>query len=143
MISVDKWPELEVRALYDGDEAKDMEPVMTIEGDPDISRISKPYCWVLLREPPQRDCRQVRREGRQRQGDTLLQRAIRSILDSGNGRIRGAQGRGLGVSTDANADYWGVESMGTIPHALIAVYKGDTAEAAMAFDRYIESGVNR
>lgn len=31
---VDKWNEIEVRALYDGDEAKDMEPVFVIEGNP-------------------------------------------------------------------------------------------------------------
>jgi nicotinate phosphoribosyltransferase len=49
----------------------------------------------------------------------------------------------FGVSTDANADYWGVESMGTIPHALIAVYGGDTAQAALEFDKYIDSKVNR
>ncbi len=49
----------------------------------------------------------------------------------------------FGVSTDANADYWGVESMGTIPHALIAAYNGDTGEAALEFDKYVDARVNR
>jgi len=34
------------------------------------------------------------------------------------------------VSTDANASWWGGRGTGTIPHALIAVYGGDTVAAA-------------
>jgi len=49
----------------------------------------------------------------------------------------------FGVSTDANADYWGSEAQGTIPHALISCYKGDTSAAALAFDRHISPTVNR
>jgi nicotinate phosphoribosyltransferase len=49
----------------------------------------------------------------------------------------------FGVSTDANADYWGSEGLGTIPHALIACYLGDTYKAADAFDRQIKPEVNR
>jgi len=49
----------------------------------------------------------------------------------------------FGVSTDANADYWGVESLGTIPHFLIGCYAGNTAEAFLAFDRHTDPRVNR
>jgi nicotinate phosphoribosyltransferase len=49
----------------------------------------------------------------------------------------------FGVSTDANADYWGIEGLGTIPHALIAAYNGSTSDACLAFDRQIDSDVNR
>jgi nicotinate phosphoribosyltransferase len=41
----------------------------------------------------------------------------------------------IGVSTDAQASWWGGRGVGTLPHALIATYKGDTVAAAQAFAR--------
>jgi nicotinate phosphoribosyltransferase len=38
----------------------------------------------------------------------------------------------IGVSTDAQASWWGSEGIGTVPHALIAAYGGDTVAAAVA-----------
>ena len=32
----------------------------------------------------------------------------------------------IGVSTDAQASWWGGRGMGTVPHGLIAAYDGDT-----------------
>jgi nicotinate phosphoribosyltransferase len=41
------------------------------------------------------------------------------------------------VSTDAQASWWGGRGVGTVPHALIAAYGGDTALAARRFaDRF-------
>jgi nicotinate phosphoribosyltransferase len=37
------------------------------------------------------------------------------------------------VSTDAQASWWGGRGVGTVPHALIAAFGGDTVEAARAF----------
>lgn len=48
------------------------------------------------------------------------------------------------VSTDANGAWWGTEGVGTMPHALIAAFDGDTVEATLAFTRYcrdLEPGV--
>jgi nicotinate phosphoribosyltransferase len=43
----------------------------------------------------------------------------------------------IGVSTDAQASWWGGRGVGTVPHALIAAFGGDTVAAARAFaDRY-------
>jgi nicotinate phosphoribosyltransferase len=43
----------------------------------------------------------------------------------------------IGVSTDAQASWWGGRGVGTVPHGLIAAYGGDTVTAATAFaDRY-------
>jgi nicotinate phosphoribosyltransferase len=43
----------------------------------------------------------------------------------------------IGVSTDAQASWWGGRGMGTVPHGLIAAYGGDTVRAATIFaDRY-------
>jgi nicotinate phosphoribosyltransferase len=37
------------------------------------------------------------------------------------------------VSTDAQGDYWGGSGGGTVPHAIIACFLGDTAAAMLAF----------
>jgi nicotinate phosphoribosyltransferase len=43
----------------------------------------------------------------------------------------------IGVSTDAQASWWGGRGVGTVPHALIAAFGGDTVAAARLFaDRY-------
>ena len=43
----------------------------------------------------------------------------------------------IGVSTDAQASWWGGRGVGTVPHGLIAAYGGDTVAAARAFaDRF-------
>ena len=39
----------------------------------------------------------------------------------------------IGVSTDAQASWWGGRGVGTVPHGLIAAYGGDTVAAAAAF----------
>ena len=45
----------------------------------------------------------------------------------------------IGVSTDAQASWWGGRGVGTVPHGLIAAYGGDTVAAARAFaDRYAD-----
>lgn len=41
------------------------------------------------------------------------------------------------VSTDAQGAWWGGRGTGTIPHALIAAFMGDTAEATSAFARHL------
>jgi nicotinate phosphoribosyltransferase len=47
------------------------------------------------------------------------------------------------VSTDAQGAWWGGRGRGTIPHALIAAFLGDTAEATVAFARYLPVDVPR
>ena len=39
----------------------------------------------------------------------------------------------IGVSTDAQASWWGGRGIGTVPHALIAAYGGNTVLAATKF----------
>jgi nicotinate phosphoribosyltransferase len=48
-----------------------------------------------------------------------------------------------GVSTDANGVQVNMTGMGTIPHSLIAAYRGDTVQASKAFNRYVEPSVKR
>jgi len=41
------------------------------------------------------------------------------------------------VSSDAGGSWWGARGVGTMPHALIAAFGGDTVEATLAFARYV------
>lgn len=47
------------------------------------------------------------------------------------------------VSTDAQASWWGGRGGGTVPHALIACFLADTAEAMLAFAAHIPIEVPR
>src|SRR5918911_4657433 len=46
-------------------------------------------------------------------------------------------GGAIGVSTDEQGEWWGSKGLGTIPHALIAAYGGDTVLATLKFDEHI------
>jgi nicotinate phosphoribosyltransferase len=46
------------------------------------------------------------------------------------GQIVGAP---IGVTTEEQASWWGGSGLGTVPHALIAAYGGDTVSAALHF----------
>ena len=47
------------------------------------------------------------------------------------------------VSTDAQGDYWGSLGIGTVPHAVIACFLGDTAAAMVAFASTLPVEVSR
>jgi nicotinate phosphoribosyltransferase len=58
------------------------------------------------------------------------------LVQTGDGWAAHVAGA-IGVSTDAQASWWGGRGVGTVPHALIAAYGGDTTLAARKFaDRY-------
>lgn len=54
-----------------------------------------------------------------------------------------AQKLGPFVSTDAQGDWWGGAGGGTVAHAAIASFLGDTAEAMMAFSRVLLAAIPR
>jgi nicotinate phosphoribosyltransferase len=135
---VDGWEGLDVRALHEGDEIAPWESVLTIEGDyADFAHLETVYLGVMARR-------------------TLIMRNVREVVDAARGKpilyfparhdhwlvqtgdgwaahIAGA----IGVSTDAQASWWGGRGVGTVPHGLIAAYGGDTALAARKFaDRF-------
>jgi nicotinate phosphoribosyltransferase len=125
---------LEVHALFEGDEVAPWETVMTIEGDySQFAHLETVYLGCLARR-------------------TLIMRNVREVVDAANGKpilyfparhdhwlvqtgdgwaahVAGA----IGVSTDAQASWWGGRGIGTVPHGLIAAYGGDTALAAKKF----------
>jgi nicotinate phosphoribosyltransferase len=137
---IDGWPELEVRALHEGDEIRPWEPVLTIEGDYSLfAHLETVYLGCMARR-------------------TLIMRNVLEVVEAAGGKpiwyfparhdhwlvqtgdgwaahVAGA----IGVSTNAQASWWGGRGMGTVPHGLIAAYGGDTALAARRFaDRYAE-----
>jgi nicotinate phosphoribosyltransferase len=54
------------------------------------------------------------------------------LVQTGDGYAAHIAGA-IGVSTDAQASWWGSRGMGTVPHALIAAFGGDTVSASVAF----------
>jgi nicotinate phosphoribosyltransferase len=48
----------------------------------------------------------------------------------------------IGVSTDAQASWWGGRGIGTVPHSLIAAYGGDTIRAATVFANRFHEEMN-
>ena len=134
------WDLLEVRALHDGDDIEPWETVLTIRGDYSLfAYLETLYLGVLARR-------------------TLVSRNVRDVVEAAGGKpilyfparfdhwqvqtgdgwaahIAGA----IGVSTDAQASWWGGKGMGTVPHGLIAAYGGDTVLAARKFaDRFAD-----
>jgi nicotinate phosphoribosyltransferase len=63
------------------------------------------------------------------------------LVQTGDGwsaHIAGA----IGVSTEAQASWWGGRGMGTVPHGLIAAYGGDTVKAASVFADHYHDEMN-
>ncbi len=137
------WDELEVHALYDGDAIEPWETVLTIEGDYTFfAHLETVYLGVLARR-------------------TLISTNVRRVVEAANGkeilyfparhdhhRVQTGDGYAanvagaLGVSTDAQASWWGGRGIGTVPHALIAAYGGDTALAARKFAEWAPPDMN-
>jgi nicotinate phosphoribosyltransferase len=139
---------LEVHALYDGDRISPFEPVMHIEGDyTSFAHLETPVLGTLARR-------------------TLITTNVVRVLEAANGkpiifmparhdhhRIQtgdgyaaylGGQivGAEIGVTTDEQASWWGGRGIGTVPHALIASYGGDTVLAARKFAEWAPPDMN-
>jgi nicotinate phosphoribosyltransferase len=126
--------ELDVHALHDGDEIEPWETVLTIEGDYALfCQLETVYLGALARR-------------------TLISRNVREVVEAANGkavlyfparhdhhRVQTGDGYAahiagaIGVSTDAQASWWGGRGAGTVPHGLIAAYGGNTVLAAQRF----------
>jgi nicotinate phosphoribosyltransferase len=134
----DGWDELDVRALNEGDAIVPNETVLTIEGDYSLfAHLETVYLGVLARRTLV--MRNVRAVVEAAHGKPILFFPARHdhwLVQTGDGWAAHVAGA-IGVSTDAQASWWGGRGVGTVPHALIAAYGGDTVAAARAFaDRY-------
>jgi nicotinate phosphoribosyltransferase len=63
------------------------------------------------------------------------------LVQTGDGWAAHVAGA-IGVSTDAQASWWGGRGVGTVPHGLIAAYGGDTVRAARAFADHFAHEMN-
>jgi nicotinate phosphoribosyltransferase len=135
---VEGWDELEVHALHEGDAISPWETVMTIEGDYSLfSHLETVYLGSLSRRSL--IMRNVSAVVRAARGKPILYFPARHDhwhVQTGDGWAAHVAGA-IGVSTDAQASWWGGRGVGTVPHGLIAAYGGDTVRAAQAFaDRF-------
>jgi nicotinate phosphoribosyltransferase len=128
------WDELEVRALRDGDAIEPWETVLTIEGDyAHFAHLETVYLGVLARRTLVTT--NVRRAVEAASGKEILYFPARHdhfAVQPGDGYAAHIGGA-AGVSTDAQASWWEGRGIGTLPHALIAAYGGDTVRAATKF----------
>ena len=138
-LCADDWEQLTVHALYDGDRISPWESVMTIEGDYTLfGHLETVYLGTLARR-------------------TLISTNVTRVLEAANGKpiifmparhdhhrvqtgdgyaayVAGARiGAEIGMTTDAQASWWGGSGLGTVPHALISAYGGNTVLAATKF----------
>lgn len=136
------WGELDVQALYDGDEIEPWETVMLIEGPYDaFANLETLYLGVLARRTRVgTNTRRVVEAARPKQVMFFPARHDHWLVQTGDGYAAHIAGA-IGVSTDAQASWWGSEGVGTVPHALIAAYGGDTVKASLKFAEHMDAGV--
>jgi nicotinate phosphoribosyltransferase len=142
------WDDLTVHALYDGERIEPYESVMTIEGDyTGFAHLETLYLGVLARR-------------------TLITTNVVRVLEAANGkpiifmparhdhhRVQTGDGYAayvagqivgapIGVTSDAQASWWGGKGVGTVPHALISAYGGNTVLAATKFAEWAPEDLN-
>jgi nicotinate phosphoribosyltransferase len=147
-VCAEDWDDLTVHALYDGDRIAPYEPVLTIEGDyTSFAHLETLYLGVLARR-------------------TLITTNVVRVLEAANGkpiifmparhdhhRVQTGDGyaayvaaqvvgRPIGVTSDAQASWWGGRGVGTVPHALISAYGGNTVLAATKFAEWAPDDLN-
>jgi nicotinate phosphoribosyltransferase len=133
-LCAERWDELVVHALYDGDEIQPWETVLLIEGPYDAFAVLETlYLGVLARRTRVgTNTRQVVEAARPKEVMFFPARHDHWLVQTGDGYAAHIAGA-IGVSTDAQASWWGSEGIGTVPHALIAAYEGDTVLASRKF----------
>ena len=137
--------ELEVDTLLEGDvinrEGEDeWEPVMHVSGRyQGFAHLETPLLGVLARR-------------------SLVASNTRTVVDAARGKpvifmaprhddwrvqtpdgYAAQVGGAASVSSDAAGAWWGARGVGTMPHALIAAFHGDTVAATLAFARYLRA----
>jgi nicotinate phosphoribosyltransferase len=133
-LCAERWDELEVHALHDGDAIQPGETVLLIEGPYDaFAHLETLYLGVLARRTRVgTNTRRVVDAARPKQVMFFPARHDHWLVQTGDGYAAHIAGA-IGVSTDAQASWWGSEGIGTVPHGLIAAYGGDTVLASRKF----------
>jgi nicotinate phosphoribosyltransferase len=139
----DDWSGLEVKALYEGDAIEPHETVMTIEGDYGLfAHLETVYLGCIARRSlVMHNVREVVEAAGGKQILFFPARHDHWLVQTGDGWAAHVAGA-IGVSTDAQASWWGGRGVGTVPHSLIASYGGDTVAAAKAWARQYAREMN-
>lgn len=137
-----EWPELEVHALYDGDEVEPWETALTIDGPYDaFAHLETLYLGVLARRTRVgTNTRMVVEAAHPKEVMFFPARHDHWLVQTGDGYAAHIAGA-IGVSTDAQASWWGSEGVGTVPHAMIAAYGGNTVLAAQKFAEHMDPAI--
>jgi nicotinate phosphoribosyltransferase len=137
------WDALRVRALHEGDPIEPYETVLTIEGQySQFAHLETVYLGCLARRTLiMRNVREVVEAAAPKQILFFPARHDHWLVQTGDGWAAHVAGA-IGVSTDAQASWWGGRGVGTVPHGLIAAYNGDTVAAAEAFARRFAAHMN-
>jgi nicotinate phosphoribosyltransferase len=137
------WEQLEVHALHEGDRISPLETVMTIEGDYSLfAHLETVYLGGLARRSLiMRNVAAVVQAARGKQIFYFPARHDHWLVQTGDGWSAHVAGA-IGVSTDAQASWWGGRGIGTVPHGLIAAYGGDTVKAAIKFADHFAAEMN-
>src|SRR5262249_33580267 len=128
------WRDLEVLALRDGDFVEPGETVMLVTGPyAAFAHLETVYLGVLARRTRvATNTRRVVEAAWPKPVMFFPARFDHWLVQTGDGYAAHIAGA-IGVSTDAQASWWGAEGLGTVPHALIAAFGGDTVAATRAF----------
>jgi nicotinate phosphoribosyltransferase len=137
------WDRLEVQALHEGDEIAPWETVLMIEGDYSLfAHLETVYLGCLARRTlVMRNVREVVEAADEKAILYFPARHDHWLVQTGDGWAAHVAGA-IGVSTDAQASWWGGRGVGTVPHGLIAAYGGDTVAAATAFAERFSDEMN-
>ena len=145
----DDWDALTVHALYDGDRIEPWETVMTIEGDYTLfAHLETVYLGVLARRTLISTNVDERARRRRRQADHLHAGPARPPPRADGRRVRGVRRRARSsaprsASPPTRSRPGGAAAgIGTVPHALIAAYGGNTVLAATKFAEWAPPDFN-
>ena len=142
------WDDLTVHALYDGERVAPYETVMTIEGDYTVfAHLETLYLGTLARRTLiTTNVAQVLRAAAGKQVIFMPARHDHHRIQTGDGYAAYVAGQivgaPIGVTTDEQASWWGGKGVGTVPHALIGAYGGNTVLAASKFAEWAPADLN-
>jgi nicotinate phosphoribosyltransferase len=136
------WSDLTVYALRDGDKVTPYETVMLITGPYlAFAHLETVYLGVMARRTQVATNRRFVVEAAWPKPVMFFPaRFDHWLVQTGDGYAAHIAGA-IGVSTDAQASWWGSAGVGTMPHALIAAFGGDTVEATQAFAAHTPADV--
>ena len=138
-LCADDWSALTVHALYEGDHYESWDTVLTVEGPYDNFGFLETVCLGVLARRT-RICTNAKMLCDAAESKPVMFFGARDDVYStqpGDGYAAMVGGVKL-VSTQAQASLFGGKAVGTIPHALIAAYGGDTVKATKRFAEAIE-----